>query len=190
MMHVISGKYKGRRIETLPGKEIRPTTGRAKEAMFNILTHGRFYGEASPLPDARVIDIFCGSGALGLEALSRGAAHVTFVDENPKALEITRRNIEHIGVTGSADFLRADSTRVPPTRKESCTLAFIDPPYETGVAGQAVENLIAGKWLALGAIIVIEQSKREDLKTPAGCSALDERVYNSTKIIILEYVGS
>jgi len=189
MMHVISGKYKGRRIETLPGKEIRPTTGRAKEAMFNILTHGRFYGEASPLPGARVIDIFCGSGALGLEALSRGAEHVTFVDENPKALEITRKNIEHIGVTGSADFLRADSTRVPPTRKDPCTLAFVDPPYETGVAAKAVENLISGKWLAPGAIIVIEQSKREDLKTPVGCTGLDERIYNSTKIIILEYAG-
>ncbi len=185
MMKIIAGKHKGRNIESLPGKDIRPTSGRTRGAVFNILTHGRFYGENSPIIGSRIVDIFCGTGALGLEAFSRGAAHVTFVDENQRAVDITRKNVEKFGEMKNASFIRSDSTRIPPAIKP-CKLAFLDPPYESGLAPKGLKSLVKGGWLEKGAIVVVEISKKEELEIPEEFEKVSERIYNSTKIILLE----
>lgn len=184
MPKIIAGKHRGRNIETLPGKEIRPTTGFAREAIFNILMHGRFSGENSPLIGKRVTDLFCGTGALGFEALSRGAAHVCFVDQNLKALDLARKTALSFNEMSNVTFIRSDSTHVPKAQHR-CSLAFIDPPYEKGMAEKGLNSLIEGGWLEKGAVIVVEQAKKEPLALPPGVALLDERIYGITRISIL-----
>ena len=186
MPKIIGGRHRGRNVETLPGKEIRPTTGFTREAVFNILMHGRFGGEDSPLIHKRVVDLFCGTGALGFEALSRGAAHVSFIDQNPKALELAKKTASNLGEIKNVTFIRSDSTHVPKA-SERCSLAFIDPPYEKGMAERGIASLLEGGWLEDGAIIVVEQAKKEDLQIPAQATLLDERIYGITRIRILRY---
>ena len=186
MLKVIAGKHRGRNIETLPGKEVRPTTGFTREAVFNILMHGRFGGENSPLIDKRVVDLFCGTGALGFEALSRGATHVSFIDQNPKALEVAKKTAAYLGETKNTAFIRSDSTHVPRAHI-ACSLAFVDPPYEKGMAEKGLDSLVLGNWLEAGAIIVVEQAKKETLKVPECMTLLDERTYGITRISILKY---
>ncbi len=186
MLKIIAGKHRGRNIETAPSKDIRPTTSFAREGMFNILMHGRFSGENSPLIGKRVVDLFCGSGALGFEALSRGAAHVTFIDQNPKALELAKKTASIIGETANSAFIRSDSTHVP-RAVLSCALAFVDPPYDKGLAEKGLESLVLGGWLEDGAIVVVEQSKKEPLKPSSAFTLLDERSYGIAKISILRH---
>lgn len=186
MLKIIAGKHRGRNIETAPSKDIRPTTGFAREGMFNILMHGRFAGENTPLVGKRVVDLFCGSGALGFEALSRGAAHVTFIDQNPKALELVKKTASIIGETINSAFIRSDSTHVPKA-VFPCSLAFVDPPYDKGLAVKGLESLAQGGWLEGGAIVVVEQSKKEQLIPPAAFTLLDERTYGIAQIRILKY---
>ena len=186
MLKIIAGKHRGRNIETLPGKEIRPTTGFTREAVFNILMHGQFGGENSPLIDKRVVDLFCGTGALGFEALSRGAAHVSFIDQNPKALDLAKKTATSIGEIKNTAFIRSDSTHVPKAHI-ACSLAFVDPPYEKGMAEKGLDSLVQGQWLEDGAIVVVEQAKKETLKPPVSMTLLDERIYGITRISILKY---
>lgn len=183
MLKIIGGKHRGRNIETAQDKEIRPTTGFTREAVFNILMHWRFGGE-SPLIGQRVVDLFCGTGALGFEALSRGAAHVTFIDQNPKAQELVRKTATNFGETPNTALVRSDSTRVP-RAAQPCRLAFIDPPYGQGLAEKGLLSLLEGGWLAPDAVIVIEQEKKASLTPPAGFTLLDERTYGISKISIL-----
>ena len=185
MLKIIAGKHRGRNIETAPSKDIRPTTGFAREGMFNILMHGRFAGENTPLVGKRVVDLFCGSGALGFEALSRGASHVTFIDQNPKALELAKKTASTIGETANSAFIRSDSTHVP-RAVLPCSLAFVDPPYDKGLAEKGLESLLQGGWLEDGAIVIVEQSKKEPLKISSAFSLLDERNYGIAKISILK----
>ena len=186
MLKIIAGKHRGRNIETLPGKEIRPTTGFTREAVFNILMHGQFSGENSPLINKRVVDLFCGTGALGFEALSRGAAHVSFIDQNPKALDLAKKTATNIGESKNAVFIRSDSTHVPKAHI-ACSLAFVDPPYEKGMAEKGLVSLTDGGWLEDGAIVVVEQAKKEALNPPIHMTLLDERTYGITRISILKY---
>lgn len=185
MLKVIAGKHRGRNIETAPSKDIRPTTGFAREGIFNILMHGRFGGENTPLIGKRVVDLFCGSGALGFEAISRGAAHVTFIDQNPKALELAKKTASTFGETTNCAFIRSDSTHVP-RAVLPCTLAFVDPPYDKGLAEKGMESLVQGGWLEEGAIVVVEQSKKEPLKPSTDFVLLDERAYGIARISILQ----
>lgn len=185
MLRIITGKHRGRKLEVIESKTLRPTADRTREAVFNILTHS-YTNEAgeSILEGAVVLDLFCGSGALAFEALSRGASKAVLIDIESEHLAIARANAEHLGETANVAFIRADSSNPPPA-KFPCSLIFLDPPYRTGLAANALKHLKAGGWLQEESIIVVELDRREDLATPDDFEQLDERVYGNTKIILL-----
>lgn len=188
-MRIISGKHRGRRIEMHDGAEIRPTSGRTREAIFNILTHGSFGRDGeSPLIGKRAVDIFCGTGALGLEALSRGALHVTFVDRTPASLNLARENVERFGEEAASKFIRSDSTQLPKAM-QPCTVAFADPPYNKGQAAPALKSLREQGWLEPDAIVVLELAAKELIDLPEGYEQLDERRYGNSKILILRHIA-
>jgi 16S rRNA (guanine966-N2)-methyltransferase len=185
MIKIIGGKHRGRTIATPEGQTTRPTSNRAREALFNILAHANWAGDGtSPLVDARVLDAFAGSGALGIEALSRGAAHVTFLDSDAAAVKLIGENLRKVGETATAKVIRADATRPPPSR-EGCDLVFLDPPYRSGLANPALTALAEAGWLKPGAVATVELGHAEDLITPARFETIDERRYGAAKIVIL-----
>ena len=189
MLRIIGGRHRGRTIATPEGTGTRPTSNRAREALFNILAHADWGADGtSPLVDARVLDAFAGSGALGIEALSRGAAHATFLDSDAAAIKLIGENLRKLGETAAAKVVRADATRPPPAR-EACHLVFLDPPYRSGLAGSALPALAAAGWLARGAIATVELAHAEDLPPPFGFETLDERRYGAAKIMILRYAS-
>lgn len=187
-MRIIAGKFKGRRIETLDSKNLRPTMAMAKEAVFNILSHGQFVNDdgKDALQDSVVLDLFCGCGALAIEALSRGAAHVTFVDIEQDHLEIARRNVRNLGELDKASFIRTDSATPPPARRQ-VDLVFLDPPYDSGLAKVALQNLVRAKWLKEGAIIVLETSRKDDTEIGKSFTEILLRSYGNAKIRILKF---
>lgn len=188
MLKIVGGKHRGRSIATPEGTTTRPTSNRARESLFNILAHASWRNDGtSPLVDARVLDAFAGSGALGIEALSRGAAHATFLDNDATAIRLIGENLRKIGEAATAKVVRADATRPPPSR-EACDLVFLDPPYRSGVAAPALIALAAAGWLAPGAVATIELATTEDLVAPAGFETIDERRYGAAKIVILRHV--
>lgn len=187
-MRIISGIYKGRRIELLKeaSEHVRPTSDFARQAIFNILDHGRFQGVSHPYKDKDVLDLFCGTGALGLEALSRGAAHATFVDKSRDALANTRYNASRIQAMGQVETLQADASRLPQARRPF-GLVFMDPPYFAGLLSPALSSLKAGGWLAEKALIVIEHDARDRSELPEGFAVLDTRRYGRAVIEILQF---
>ena len=185
MIKVIGGKHRGRALATPEGLETRPTSSRARESLFNILAHANWRPDGtSPLIGARLLDAFAGSGALGLEALSRGAAHATFLDSDTAAIKAIGENLRKLGAAGAAKVVRADATRPPPTR-DPCDLLFLDPPYRSGAAGPALAALTDAGWVKPGAIATVEIATGEDLLPPPGFEAIDERRYGAAKILIL-----
>ncbi len=181
-LYITSGKYRGRRIESPEGKEIRPTVSRVREAVFNILTHGSF-GSNRPVY-GRIADIFCGSGVMGLEALSRGAEHVTFIDKNPQALEVLEYNIIKLGEENNTKLLRADSSDLPATA-EPYDLLLLDPPYNSGLAVDSLITAYNGNWLHKDTVAVLEQSWKETVTIPEQYKVIDERKYGNTRITLL-----
>lgn len=180
MMRIIAGKHKGRTIE--PNKRaahIRPTSGFAREAIFNILM------SQGVLEDARVADLFCGSGALGLEALSRGAAHVTFVDMDHHALAGARANAERFGELDHSTFLRANATALPKAAAPY-TLIFLDPPYFGGMVGPSLNSMIAGGWVNTDTLIVVEHDAREQPPIPSDLTTVSERRYGRAMVRLLK----
>ena len=189
MLKIIGGKHRGRTIATPEGFNTRPTSNRAREALFNILAHANWRQDGtSPLMEARVLDAFAGSGALGLEALSRGAAHATFLDNDATAVRLIGENLRKLGETATARVVRADATR-PPLSREPCDLVFLDPPYRSGLAGRALAALAAAGWLTTDAIATVELAATEDLLPPPRFEALDERRYGAAKIVILHHMS-
>lgn len=190
MMHVISGKYRRRKIQSFDQKGIRPTTGMAREAIFNILSHGQFSDDERTIFDGcTVLDLFCGTGALGIEALSRGAERAIFIDKDPKHLDVARHNVEHVGAMQDAQFIRSDSSNPPPA-KMSCGLVFLDPPYESGLLVSTLQNLIKGGWLDTGSILVLEMQRNEKFHVPEGFNTLVDRHYGKTRIMLLSWGGA
>ncbi len=186
-MHIFSGSLKGRKIVSPKGKEVRPTSGRTREAVFNILTHGNFLeGNKTALEDSRVLDLYCGSGALAFESISRGASHAVLIDIENINLETARKNAIQMGIDKQITCIRSDSSNPPPARM-ACNLIFIDPPYLSGLAAKTLANLSTSGWLAENAIIVLELEKRDDIKIPEEFEQLDERRYGITKVIILRW---
>jgi 16S rRNA (guanine966-N2)-methyltransferase len=186
-MRIVGGRHRGRRIEAPAGLEVRPTADRTREALFNIIEHGRFRADGtSPLPDTRVLDAFAGSGALGLEALSRGAAHATFMDNNAIARSAIRANAKALGESARASILQADAT-TPPSAGLPCNVVFLDPPYRSGLAPQALAALAARGWIADGALCSVEIAVREAFAPPPGFAVVDERRYGRAKLILLRY---
>ena len=185
MLRIVGGKHRGRSIAAPAGDSTRPTSSRARESLFNVLAHARWRDDGtSPLLGARVLDAFAGSGALGLEALSRGATHAIFIDNDAAAIRLIGENLRKLGETGAAQVIRADATRPPPSR-EACDLVFLDPPYRSGLAAPALAALAEAGWLQPGAIATVELANTEDLVPPTGFAAIDERRYGLAKIVIL-----
>lgn len=175
-MRIISGQWRGRPLVAPKGDATRPTADRTREALFSMLTSrlGSFEG-------LRVADLFAGSGALGLEALSRGAAHCTFVEQDGAALDALRTNVAKLGA--QAD-IRAQSVMTLGPAAEPYDLLLLDPPYGTGAGTVALERLARHGWLAPGALVSVETGKTEDV-TPTGFTADAERVHGKAKITLL-----
>src|SRR5438128_11106570 len=146
-MRIVGGKHRGRRLLAPHGDTVRPTSDRAREALFNILSHGVFAGNGIPFAGAAVLDAFAGTGALGLEALSRGAAQAVFFERDPEALAVLRENVRRLGEDARAQIMQCDATR-PPRAGVSCAVAFLDPPYRSGLSAAALEATAAAGWLA------------------------------------------
>lgn len=187
-MRIVGGKYRAKRLAAPKDESIRPTSDRARQALFNILAHGRHGLGADGMDGIAVLDVFAGTGALGLEALSRGAAHASFMDSDRAVLEAVRRNAEHLGEDrATVALVRADAT-APPPADAACAVAFLDPPYGKGLAGPALAALAEAGWLAPDAIAVVEQSVKEDaLAPPADFERLDARDYGAARLIFLRY---
>ncbi len=189
-MRIIAGIHKGRTIVAPAGAELRPTTGRTREALFSILSSGQFLEDGkSLLQDARVADICCGTGGLGLEALSRGAAHVTFIDRDGDHLHAVKTSADHFGESTRISLVRADVTAFPACHTP-CTVVFLDPPYHKGLVTPALKGLISRRWLAERAVVVVEMGKKEMPDIPEGFIPLDERIYGKTRLLILEWQGA
>jgi 16S rRNA (guanine966-N2)-methyltransferase len=183
-MRIVGGRHRGRRLLAPPGDTVRPTSDRAREALFNILSHGRLAADGIPFAEAAVLDAFAGTGALGLEALSRGAARAVFIERDPEAVAILRRNVAWLGESAGAEIVPGDATR-PPRARSECAVAFVDPPYRSGLAAPALEALDRAGWLAPDALAIVELAAREKLAPLAGFTLLDERVYGAARLVFL-----
>jgi len=183
-MRIIGGERRGLKLAEVgagdPSAHLRPTTDRIREAIFNLILNG---GYGNPVAGARVLDLFAGTGALGLEALSRGAARVAFVDDGTAARALLRRNIELMRAMGATDVWRRDAARLGPNRGPGYDLVFLDPPYGAGLGEAALASAIAGNWLAPGALIVWEECTAPT--APPGFELLDQRKYGDTCVTIL-----
>mgnify|MGYP001357105493 CR=1 FL=1 len=185
-MRIVGGSHRGRRLVAPPGDVVRPTSDRAREALFNILAHGRFAGEGLPFAGRPVLDAFAGTGALGLEALSRGAGEAVFIERDRQALAVLRRNIAALGEDERARVVAGDATR-PPRAGSASAVAFLDPPYRSGIAATALAALAAAGWLLPGALAIVEIAAREAFAAPAAFTLRDERVYGAARLVFLGY---
>ncbi len=184
-MRIVGGTLRGRALATPKHAGLRPTSDRVRESLFNILEHGI---EGFSLNGARVIDLFAGTGALGVEALSRGAAYCLFVDENADARGLIRDNVEALHLTGVTRIFRRDATDLgEASRMSGFSLAFLDPPYGKGLGQQALSALAGGGWLAPNAIVVLEERAGVPLELPAAFREIDRRTYGDTQIVLARY---
>jgi 16S rRNA (guanine966-N2)-methyltransferase len=181
-MRVVGGKLRSRPIAGPKGNGLRPTTDRLREALFNILMHA--YGD--PVSGARVLDLFAGTGALGIEAVSRGAAFVLFVDDGVEARSLLRNNTETLGLGGVTRIFRRDATKLGPAHPlEPFSLVFLDPPYGKGLAEKALVAARDGGWLKPDALVVVEEAADAAFKAPEGFEELERRQYDDTEIVFL-----
>jgi 16S rRNA (guanine966-N2)-methyltransferase len=181
-MRVVGGRLKGRNLTAPSSREIRPTGDRLRESLFNILVHA--YG--NPIDGARVLDLFAGTGALGIEAISRGASFALFVDNGAEARALLRANVEALGLGGVTKVFRRDATDLGPAHPvEPFGLVFLDPPYGKGLAEKALVALRDGGWLLPGAIVVVEEAKAAAVAAPEGYDQLERRVYDDTEFVLL-----
>ena len=176
-MRIVGGRLRGRAFEGPKSPAIRPTADRLRESLFNILAHG--YDD--PITQARVLDLFAGSGALGVEALSRGAAFALFVDDGAEARALIRGNVETLGLGGVTRIFRRDATRLGPAHPlEPFSLVFVDPPYGRALAEPALASARDGGWLAPDTLIVVEEA-RGAFATVEGFTEIDRRSYDDTE---------
>jgi 16S rRNA (guanine966-N2)-methyltransferase len=182
-MRIVGGEFRGRPLATPRDQSIRPTTDRAREAVFNVLAH-RF---ADRLAGARVLDLFAGTGALGLEALSRGGAYAVFIEESAEGRGLIRTNVEAFGLTGRTKIFRRDATALGEAGTLSpFGLVFADPPYGKGLGELALRSARAGGWLAAGALCVVEEKASAPFDPGPGFATVDERGYGETVIRFIE----
>ncbi|MEJ0026366.1 MAG: 16S rRNA (guanine(966)-N(2))-methyltransferase RsmD [Rhizomicrobium sp.] len=183
-MRITGGEYRGRPLAEPPDNRVRPTSDKVRQAIFNILAHNGF---GFTLEGAKVVDLFAGTGALGLEALSRGAAFALFVDDSAESRALIRTNVEALNLTGATKIWRRDATELGPLGAGAggpFGLAFLDAPYRKGLSEAAMASLAEGGWLAPGAVVVAETAADEALAAPAGFRALDTRSYGETALHI------
>ncbi len=186
-MRIVGGRFRGRRLESPADRAIRPTSDRVRQALFDHLAHGPYDATEGAMPrGARVLDAFCGTGALGLEALSRGARSLTLIDRSAEAIALARRNARGFG--GEDDeilILRRDATR-PGRAPGPHDLALLDPPYGEGLAATALAALATDGWLAPEALVVVETGAKEAWTPPDGFAVRDERRYGAARLTILQ----
>ncbi|WP_439471354.1 16S rRNA (guanine(966)-N(2))-methyltransferase RsmD [Brevundimonas sp.] len=184
-MRIVAGSLKGRAITTPEGQNTRPTSDRARQAIFNVLEHAAW---AEPLEGARVIDLYAGSGALGYEAISRGAAFALFVEIEDEARGAIRENADAWGLMGRTRVHRRSATDLgvrPGSDGEAFDIAFLDPPYRKGLGEQTLARLLEGAWLKPGATVVFERGSDEpEIETP-GYERLDARDYGAARVLFL-----
>ena len=181
-MRIVGGQFRGRTLATPKTLAVRPTADRLREAVFNILVHA--YGD--PVAGARVLDLFAGTGALGLEALSRGAAFALFIDDAAEARALMRENVEALGLGGMSRIFRRDATKLGAAHPvEPFSLVFLDPPYRQGLAEKALASAQAGGWLKPDALVVVEEAAAAGFKTPAGFAESERRRYDDTEVVFL-----
>ena len=174
-MRVVGGRLKGRNLASPSSQGIRPTADRLRESVFNILIEG-----------ARVLDLFAGTGALGIEAASRGAAFTLFVDNGAEARALLRNNVEALGLGGVTKVYRRDATNLGPAHPmEPFSLVFLDPPYGKGLAEKALASLRDGGWLTAGALLVVEEAKAAAFTAPDSFEELERRAYDDTEFVFL-----
>jgi 16S rRNA (guanine966-N2)-methyltransferase len=181
-MRVVGGSLRGRTLAAPKSQQIRPTADRLRESLFNILTHA--YGD--PITGARVLDLFAGTGALGIEALSRGAAFALFVDDGAEARALLRENVATLGLGGTSRVFRRDATKLGPAHPvEPFSLVFLDPPYGRGLAEQALAAARDGGWLLPDALIVVEEATKSAFTAPQGFNEIERRAYDDTEFVML-----
>lgn len=185
-MRIVGGALKGRTIGAPKGRDVRPTSDRARESIFNILTNGK---PATDLQGAMVLDVFAGTGALGLEAVSRGAATALFIDNGGPSLALVKDNAVALGLVKQCQTLKLDAARLgPPPRmlKQAADVAFLDPPYEQGLATPALIALSRYNWIKPGATVVVETESSEPFDVPSGYTLIDQRTYGAALVSFLE----
>lgn len=184
-MRIVAGHLKGRQLKS-PGHEgLRPTSDKVRGALFNILAHGI---EDFELSGARVIDLFAGTGALGLEALSRGASYCLFVETSANARALIQHHLSEFGLGGITRIFRRDATHLgPASARDRFNLAFLDPPYGRGLGERALVEAASQGWLADGAIVVLEEAADAEIVLPTGFSEVDRRTYGATQIVIARF---
>jgi 16S rRNA (guanine966-N2)-methyltransferase len=182
-MRIVGGRFRGHRLKTPADERVRPTTDRVRESLFNILLHM----DPPVLDGAVVLDLFAGTGALGLEALSRGAARAVFVDLDVRSLTLVRENIAAMRAEALCQVVKADASRLPPS-PVAATLAFLDPPYGKALVAPALQAAAGGGWLAPGAVVVIETASGEEALLPPGFEQTDLRLYGGSRIVFSRYL--
>ena len=183
-MRVVGGRLRGRPLAAPKTKSIRPTADRLRESLFNILRHA--YGD--PVGGARVLDLFAGTGALGIEAASHGAAFVLFVDDGAEARALIRENVAALGLGGITRLFRRDATKLGPAHPlEPFALVLLDPPYGQNRAEAALASARHGGWLSPEALIVVEEATKARFAAPEGFTELERRAYDDTEFIFLRF---
>lgn len=182
-MRIIGGRLKGRTLKAPTDQSVRPTSDRLRETLFNILVHA--YDD--PIPQARVLDLFAGTGALGLEALSRGARFAQFVDDSAQGRGLLRANIESLGVAAQTKVFRRDATRMGQVHPhDPFSLIFCDPPYGKGLGDKALASAHQGGWFAPQALIIFEESSKAVFDLPNDLHLLEKRDFGETQILFLQ----
>jgi 16S rRNA (guanine966-N2)-methyltransferase len=183
---IIAGSLKGRNIPFLRNADYRPSTGKLREAIFNILASGE-YGMRGVLNNANMLDLFCGTGGISFEAISRGVASSTLIDREIKYLDLAKNTAVDFGIEQQMTFIRADIYKLN-TAETKYNLVFMDPPYKDNIFNSVLKILLTKNWLQNDALIVIESAKKVKLKYPVSFRLVDERSYGSSKLSILNYV--
>jgi 16S rRNA (guanine966-N2)-methyltransferase len=179
-LRIVGGKHRGRSLLGPKSDAIRPTSDRLRESLFNVLAHG--YGDACS--GARVLDLFAGTGALGIEALSRGALYAAFVDQSAEARGLIRGNVDALGLSGVTGLLKRDATKLGPLASfEPFTLVFCDPPYRKGLGELALTSASQGGWLAPGALVVLEEAADAAVALPPGLALEERREAGDTQLL-------
>jgi 16S rRNA (guanine966-N2)-methyltransferase len=181
-MRIVGGQHRGRALVAPRTRDVRPTSDRLRESLFNVLVHGH----GNPVTGARVLDLFAGTGALGLEAMSRGAAFALFVDDGAEARALIRENVTALGLGGVTKIFRRDATKLGTAHPvEPFSLVFLDPPYGRGLAGQALISARSGGWLASDALIVVEEAADAAFAAPEGFTDIERRRYDDTELVFM-----
>jgi 16S rRNA (guanine966-N2)-methyltransferase len=185
-MRIIAGRFRGQALKTPKTYSVRPTSDRLRETLFNVLAHS--YGD--PVDGARVLDLFAGTGALGLEAMSRGAAFAQFVEDGVEARGLLRGNVEALGVAGTTRIFRRDATKLGQVAPNApFSLVFADPPYGKGLGEKALTSARDGGWLTPDSLIVVEEAAAAEFTPPTGFEEIETRSYGETKLIFLRLIS-